>query len=486
MNFTPRQYQLDLATDLSIKLRDHKRVIACAATGSGKTKTFVYMTHRIISAGKTPVIITEARKIFDQITDEFDNAYEINAKVKEITIYRNSIYIAMAQTLAKRQAIIEQLQALGEDLVLIIDEAHIGTPTKLLKQLMNALMIGFTATPSWIDAKHLTDLYNDIVVGPQPQWLIERGYLAPYRHFARVSAKLGGLIIKNGEYSSESQKEVFEKDEVYKGLFEDIDTFNYHKAMIFCANQNHATRVATVFREMGKNVALVHTGNKSSEMELYNFKNDPGTNICVSVGMLTKGFDHPPTDLIILLRATTSLPLYLQMCGRGSRTAPGKDHFTVLDYGGNAKRFGLWNINRDWKTLWKQKIDHKAWGDLDDMKDCPSCGFICLRHEASCSRCGHTFDDGGKPIKEKNEKTVMLELTLRYNQLRGKRISQLTPYELLLYSDFTADKKKAMTVARTKGQTFLNEFAALAGYKQGYMKYNTPNPHLEYEDAILA
>src|SRR5690606_12647514 len=60
--------------------------------------------------------------------------------------------------------------------------------------------------------------------------------------------------------------------------------------------------------------------------------------ILTNVGILTAGFDEPTIRTIILYRATTSLPLFLQMVGRGSRITPNKNRFNVLDFGTNISR----------------------------------------------------------------------------------------------------------------------------------------------------
>ena len=483
MNFTLRPYQQEFADDISKSLGKNQRIIACAATGSGKTKTFVYITHKVVASGKTPLIITESRKIFQQIKDEFTSTFDIDPSVKDCLVYKGGIYIAMAQTLAKRKEIIKQFQALKKEMVVIVDEAHIGTPTKLLMQFLDSYIIGFTATPSWKDAKHLTEIYNDIVIGAQPQWLIENDYLSPYHHHARVTADLKQLKIVGGEFSNESQKAAFEKSEVYKGLFEDLEKFKYYKAMIFCSNKEHADKTGAALESLGYKCSVVHTGNKNADMDLHLFKTDPSISVCVSVGMLTKGFDFPPVDLIILNRATTSLPLYLQMIGRGARKYSGKTKFTVVDYGANYKRFFLWNFDRDWATLWCDKRKKKESMGLDDLKDCPKCGFVCLRNEVECPDCGHVFLE--KPKNNMEVETKLMEVTLKYNHLRGKKLSELNFQELLAYRDYTGKKKLALRIARSKGPGFLSSYARICGYKRGYMEHNQPNTNLRYQDVTI-
>jgi len=485
MNFTLRPYQLEFEQEIINKLFRHQRIIGCSATGSGKTKTFVSLTHKAIKGGKTVLILTESRKIFTQISSEFNDVTEINAEVKDLIIYKNGIYIGMAQTLAKRPNIIGQFIRLKKDLIVINDEAHVGTSTKVLLQLVNSYIVGFTATPRWKEAKHLTDIYNDIAMGKQPQWLIENDYLSPYYHYARSPVDFSKLQIKNGEFSSASQLKEFQKTEVYKGLYDDLTKLPYYKCMIFCANKSHADKTSTTLTEMGLKNVVVHTGNELADNDLERFENDSDTNICVSVGMLTKGYDFPAVDLVILNRATTSLPLYLQMCGRGSRKCNGKDRFTVLDYGENFKRFGLWNIERKWELMWNDIKLKESSESYDTFDTCENCGFILLEKEPICPSCGHEQDQnkGEKKTNEKQVDTELVELTGGYNNIRGRMISSLNIKELKTYIDYTGNINFAIRVARSQGDNFFNFFCDFAKLQE--IKPLGSDESIEYEDVLI-
>ena len=52
----------------------------------------------------------------------------------------------------------------------------------------------------------------------------------------------------------------------------------------------------------------------------------------VNVTVLTEGIDVPEVEAVHLLRPTRSTGLLLQMIGRGTRKAPGKDRCMVFDY----------------------------------------------------------------------------------------------------------------------------------------------------------
>jgi superfamily II DNA or RNA helicase len=440
-----REYQINFVTNIRKALQHSKRIIACAATGAGKTKTFLSMADSATAKNAVVLIITESRKIFVQIAAERKNAYNIKAGIKHIWIEPANIYVAMAQTLVNRPFIIEQLQRIP-NLLIINDEAHIGTATKLLKQLPDAYLIGFTATPDYKVAKHLPEIYKGIVVGPQPQELVEMGFLSPYYHYEKKSVDLSNLKVKGGEFTEQSQFEAFEKPQVFAGLHQDLSNHPYKKCIIFCSSIKHCHQLTNELREVGYIVAEVHSENKNSDIELSQFMHS-NVDICVSVGILTKGFDFPEIDLVILQRATRSLALYCQMVGRGSRSAPNKKRFTVLDYGGNASRHGLWNFEHEWQTKWLKPSKKKKEG-VAPVKECPKCFLMLASRVMICSECGHIFEKKETMLVEGE----LVEVTNEYNLIRGKYISELTPKELALYAKTTNKKAFAIRVAKAKHQ----------------------------------
>ena len=454
-----RPYQQWLLDEINVSLAKNKKIIGCMCTGAGKSLVFCNITKRAIIKGKTVLLLTESRKIFNQISAE-NKSVLINAGIKFVDVKPNIVYCAMAQTLSNRDFIISQFQNLRENLLVIYDECHLGVATKLLQQLPNAYLIGFTATPDYRFAKHLPELYNDIVIGAQPQELLELGFLSPYYHYERQAADLKGLKKDSkGEFSESSQFEVFEKPQVFAGLHQDLEKFHSHKTAIFCSSIKHCSTLVEELRATGLKVAEVHSQNKQSDIELSSFvSGDVG--ICVSVGALTKGWDFIHITVVVLLRATTSLPLYLQMIGRGSRIAHNKARFTVLDYGGNASRHGLWNYEHDWNELWKKQKKKKKDDGISPIKECPLCGLILAPSVMKCPECGHIFEAKEKEYIE----GTLVEVTDAYNKLRGKYIGELTAEELAEYAKLTNKKAFAIRVAKSKqDDVFLQSFSKEIG-----------------------
>ena len=480
-----RLYQISFREAIKESLRINKRIIACSATGSGKTEVFMDITQSAIDKGRTVLILTEDRRIFEQTANR-RNFHLIKAGTDSFHLRVGHAYLAMAQTLAKRPQMIRNFAFFNKNLLIIADEAHIGTMTGVIKQLPEAYLIGFTATPDYRIAKHLPDLYNDCVVGPQPDQLVQEGYLTPYRHHVRrsVAVDFSQLVVgSNGEYTESSQEIVFNAEKLYDKLAEDLKKFKYTKGSIYTASIKQAETTCKELRHRGFDATVYHS--KSPDLNLKLFTHGR-TNLIVSVGSLTKGWDFPPIDLIVLYLKTKSLAKYLQVCGRGSRIwkegvagfdasihAP-KDHWTVLDYGGNGDDHKGWDQDRDWAELWKRK---GGGGGLPPVKICPNeilpdefCEYMMAASLMVCPQCGYVFP---LPNQDPGE-TVLVELNAGYKLIVGKKISQLTPQELAEYAKTKNKANYAVRIAKArelKSPGFLRDYAAAMDYKPNWLYY---------------
>lgn len=484
-----REYQDRLLHGVASGVIKDKRIIGYMATGGGKTVVFIRLSKGAIDKGRTVLIITESTKIFPQISKKIDRCIEISAGVRDAVVVQGAVHVAMTQTLSKRPELITRFASLGESLIVIADEAHIGTHTKLLKQLMGCLIVGFTASPDYRVAKHLPVIYKDIVMGPQPHQLVQDGFLSPYRHFERKAIDAKGLQVKGGEFTEASQESVFETRRVYDGLVEDLKNTPFTKGLIFCSSIKHCTKLYEELKSQGFDCVMVHSQLPSAD-EKYNMGQFTyGTvKLCISVGVLTKGYDFPAIDLVGLMRATMSLALYLQMIGRGSRIFPGKSHFTVLDYGLNATRHLPWDWDHPWQDMWCAPAKKKK-GGVQPIKVCPKCDYIMPAPVMKCPNCGHEFI---KP-KEKDVQTQLVEVNQRYRGLVGKRISELTPEELAVYAKSKNRAFLCMRVSQANERLkpgFVSKFGKAMGYAYGWVSRTMermphPDQPIDYQDFIL-
>ncbi len=497
--FTLREYQTAFQRNISIAVRDYQRVIACSATGSGKTKTFIDTAAKALAKGRTVLIISESIKIFRQIQAEI-SATEIADGKNYKTIQPGFCYLAMAQTLRRRPLLIEQFKEMGSSLLVIYDECHVGTGSSTLVALDQALIIGFSATP---EGKHLQAIYRQCVVGPQPHELVNSGMLCGYQHRMRKrAANIDRLRLNSAgdDYSEESQEEVFESDEVYEGLMEDLRTVKYRKGLIYCASIRDCEHTYNTLTEAGFFCVRMHTG-MDKEMQIEQMKRfEKGLiPLMINVGMLTKGYDYPPVDLIVLKLKTKKLSKYIQMVGRGSRVLEheillpigerSKQKFTCLDYGLNWEMHKDWDYEHDWANIWQGKPKREG---VPPRKYCPQCEYLCAVSAKKCPNCGHeflTFNTPDEPVEQ--PETVLVDVTGQYAKLTNRNISQLNPQELAVYAKAKNKRQFAIRVARARAQSdpeYLRAFGAAMSYKWAWaqrMLDDLPTEKIEYTDILL-
>lgn len=481
---TPRSYQKDFITSLSKSVVENTRVVACSPTGSGKSLTMMVIAWRALQKPNRAVfVISETYKIYEQLRDE-SGGIPIADGVKFMSIEPGNLYVCMAQTLAKRQSIIDQINAMSTPPIIMVDEAHIGTPTKILTQLNeNVPIIGFTATPDARSAKHLPEIYKDCVVCCQVDDLIQEGYLCSYEHKKRDGAVLGALKSRNGEYTEASQNIAFGSDDVYNALISDLKTFPYKKCVIYVASISQADNVCDMLNLNGIPASRYHSKLSDGHYQLARFTTLNEVNVIVTVAALTKGWDFPPIDLVVLLRKTKSLPLFLQMIGRGGRPIWDvlgnliKSKFLCIDYGENWKEHGLWYQDRPWNVMCFElkKLSDDA---VAPVAFCPNCESIVAASQLLCPYCQHLRE----PKLKKSNIGEIEDITAEYNELIGLRISELTPLQLSVYSKIKNKQSFCARVARSINIDYLKSFANFMNYKKSWVhrQQSMPKGYTDY------
>ncbi len=465
-----RLYQEMIENEIPYKLKEFKHILVQAPTGSGKSHIINKTVKRILKAGKTPLVLSDSLTIHEQLAIEC-GAWPIVSAMKHIHVLPAMCYVAMSQTLIRRNPVIEQFKELGDKLVLIVDEAHINTMSPIIRELTPIWLIGFTATPHYKWAKHLPEFYNAIIVGPTIKQLQKSGHLAEYRHVIRTRADLAGLEQnKDGEFTEESNDRAFGANRIYDGLFDDLPEFQKKKTVIYVASIKLCEKIYQECLLHGYKATRWHSNLGGDISHLKQFT-DGDADICVSVSSLTKGWDFPPIDLVVMWRATSSLVLYLQMLGRGSRPYPGKPFFTCLDYGSNYERLGAWNMDRDWEELWKPQVRKiSTYAGVGGSKECPVCHWLMPVSVRSCPNCGYIYS-------QEEMRLVVGQLVEVENSLKAieqRNVSSYTPQELATYAKLKQKRNHAIRIAKSMEQQkpgFLKEFAKIMGYAPGWVQY---------------
>ena len=328
-------------------------------TGGGKTVIFSEIVRQYLKNHKKKVLVMTHRielcKQTSNVLSEFGVENKIiDSKANLDDQSKYTCFVAMVETLNNRLND-NKLDISGIGLV-IIDEAHYNSFTKLFKFFSNSFILGVTATPLSSNIElPMTDNYDELIVGESIKDLISNNFLAKANMYS-CNVGLTSLIIgANGDYTLKSSEDLYtNNDMLSKLLMAYEEKSKGQKTLIFNNGINTSLIVYDMFKTAGYEIA--HLDNTASKQErariLHWFKTTPGA-ILTSVSILTTGFDEPTVESIILNRATKSLTLYYQMIGRGSRILKNKSHFNVIDLGNNFHRFGHWGIDLDWQRIFK-------------------------------------------------------------------------------------------------------------------------------------
>ena len=133
------------------------------------------------------------------------------------------------------------------------------------------------------------------------------------------------------------------------------------------------------------------------------------------MSVLTTGFNAPGVDLIAMLRPTLSTGLYVQMLGRGTRTAPGKKDCLVLDFSGNVRRHGAVD-DLDLKDRRESEGGPRegavAVGDVRLMA-CPHCRSYISPRAKVCPECNEVVAETPPHDKHADNVAVMANIVAR-------------------------------------------------------------------------
>lgn len=447
----------------SIK-RGNKRLVLCASTGAGKTVMFSYMVSEHLKKGGRAIIFTHRSELLTQANGTFSH-FGIEADV--ITANSNpdlskNCHVAMVETFNKRKD--EYLSFLQSRTLVIFDEAHLQNFTKIMPLIHeNSIVIGATATPYRKPKENqMSDFYNDLVHEIDTPELIEIGKLNPAKSFG-IPIDLSGLKKSGEDYDTASY---YSENQLYRGV---VSNWKKHawftKTILFASNIESSKEVCAEFVLNGFDAKHVDGSmSKSERFEIFEWFNKTPSAILCNCGIATAGFDQHDIQTVILYRATTSLPLFLQMCGRGSRLSPqtGKTHFNILDFGNNISRHGFWEEPREWKLKYEKKSTREQ---ASPVKDCPKCGAMNYASAKICQICEFEFPKTEKEQREEIELQELHRITTS-----GRKISQLSVNELIILQRSKILKPAFVwRVLRWMGMEYVRYYADCMNYSNGWI-----------------
>ena len=201
-------------------------------------------------------------------------------------------------------------------------------------------IIGLSATP-W--ARGLGLWFDDLVIGSTMAQLQRtlnpltgRTFLTPYRVFAPTSIDLKGIRTVAGDFHKGQLSELMRGRKIVGDVATTwVQRGENRPTFVFCVDLAHARTLQSEFKELGVAAGFIEADTSRAEREELrkDFANGAIRVVC-SVGTLTAGVDWD-VRAIVDARPTKSKMLFVQMLGRGCRSAEGKTDCLVLSHSNN-------------------------------------------------------------------------------------------------------------------------------------------------------
>ena len=319
-----------------------------AAAGLGKTflsafdvqqmgaKSLLFIAHRT-------EILNQAKITYKRVLPEYTSI--VMSEGRNFT--EESFCFATVQSLT---SISQQMLHISPDFFdyLVIDEFHhaaADTYQEILRYFQPKFLLGLTATPERPDGKEVLEICdNNIAYRIDLHETINRKYLVPFHYFgvADDSAVVYDDIPWRNKQFDPKILENHLMERRVDFVIEKVNEYGFdglkRRVAGFCAGVRHAQYMAEEFQKRGLE-AVVLTGEDAVSIreEMYRRLADPfdPLEFIFVADILNEGIDIPSLNLILFLRPTTSIIVFLQQLGRGLRLHSEKEVLTVIDFVAN-------------------------------------------------------------------------------------------------------------------------------------------------------
>lgn len=448
-----REYQSKIIEDVRGALKTSKKILIQLATGGGKTAIAAFMAKGIKERGKNLWFIAHRDFLLEQTSKTFMDAGLNHSFIAAGRVSQpdEQIQICSIQTLVKR------INSWSPPDFIIWDEAHhcmASNYKKIAAWAQDATHIGLSATPVRLDGKGLGDLFDDMVTGQTPAWLIDNGYLSQYKAYAPSKPNLEKIHTVAGDYNREELGFVMDQGQIIGDMVRHWKQYAEGLLTVFFAvNIKHSKNIAASFNAAG--IPALHLDASTTSQERAEACRKLAMReimVIVNSDLFGEGFDvasqagmDVSIECVGLARPTQSLGLHLQQIGRALRPSKGKTHAVILDFAGNLIKHGLPDEEREWSLDAKKRVKKSSSESVTPVKNCKACLGIYSRAKSSCPYCGAVEVIETRSIKE----------------IEGE-LKAVDKYNLLL-------QRKEVGKSRTRAE--LEALAIKRGYKRGWV-YN--------------
>lgn len=440
--YQDRPYQSEAVESIWDYFRTHPtgNPLVAMPTGTGKSVVIARFLQSVMMmyGNQRILVLTHVKELIQQNYEKLMGLWQF-APAGIYSAGLNQRNMTQPITFAGIASVARKWAAFGHIDLVMIDEAHLMSPNDQtmyrtflagLKSINPMLrVIGLTATPWRMGHGHLIDPYDDgkgnlleplftdvcfdLTEMEKFNDLFNQGYLIPLvPKKPKLLLDTEGLHTRGGEYIEKEMQEKFDRDEITEAALKECLEHGHDRKhwLVFASGTDHADNVTDMLNALGIPAGCVHSKRAGRDETIEAFKRGE-IRALVNNNVLTTGFDFPGIDFIIILRATGSAVLWVQILGRGIRpvygfdgkglladgradlntvegrflaiAASGKIDCLVMDFARNIKTLGPIN---DPVT---PKAKGKGGGEAP-VKECPGCETY---NHASARYCG------GQPFK---------------------------------------------------------------------------------------
>jgi DNA repair protein RadD len=420
-----RDYQVEAVEALWQELWRSPTALMVLPTGTGKTEVLQGLVQKALSAKPDfkACFLVNRKELLRQTANRFSRnlgAHLVQAfRLMDIgsSKHQAPVLVATIQSIAKHAGmfhllIVDEAQNLNEDS---------GRYQKMIEKCLelnpNLKIVAVTATPYRYSGLiyGTKKLFKRVCFERDLQWAWRNKHLVPVKlkhtphqfDTSKLEVRMGDYVQKQVEALTLDERKMIEQ------IKDAMPQLEGRRAVVWaCSSIQHAESVASkIFAVDTQGVSVVHSKREDRDEQLSMFTSGKSRHL-VFVSIVSEGFDHPPTDAVVLMRPTRSPVLYVQIIGRGLRPSPHKADCIVLDYGGVVENLGpLHSPNI------KQGKDKKS-QLIIKMKFCQNCLEYVESSARICPACTAPFsmerlDDKLKNLNEKSYNGTGTERTLR-------------------------------------------------------------------------
>lgn len=370
----PFQNQILEQLQAEREIHNHYRNLVISATGTGKTMIAAF-DYRRYSNGRLPnmLFIAHREDILNKSMNTFravlrePNFGNVSSGSHGFDAYKHQFITVQTLNSVK----VEKLGKPDFFEYIVIDEVHHGTASTyrpIFEYFKPKILLGLTATPERMDGEDITkDFDNRIACEIRLPEAIDRELLVPFHYYGLTdNADYTSVKYENGKLNEKDLNTVLcSNKERAQRIVDCVRNYkpdiNSIKGLGFCVSVEHAKFMCDFFNKSGYKARYI-VGNNSFECGDANKQLTSGEiHFIFSVDVYNEGIDIPSVNLILFLRPTKSMTVFIQQLGRGLRLSEGKTELTVLDFVGQAdNRYKLYGRKLEYlSTLSSEPLKNK-------------------------------------------------------------------------------------------------------------------------------